>query len=143
MGKNNRQELQNGKSQAQAARQRMYTHMVVLLLTFTFIIGGPFGFSTERISALKRPYRQRPKRLSPPPRPRRDLTVSRAAGSARTAVTSWRSEKSMIPEKWRPHILIPPHQCFPGDSRTGRDNDQSVHRTAGHELSGFYLYPDV
>jgi hypothetical protein len=52
MDKNSRQGMRRGKSQAQAARQRMYAHMVILLLTFTFIIAGAFWlFHGEKIGA--------------------------------------------------------------------------------------------
>jgi hypothetical protein len=42
MGKNNRRGKPNGKSQAQAARQRIYTHMVTLLLILAVITGTAF-----------------------------------------------------------------------------------------------------
>jgi hypothetical protein len=48
MGKNRRQERQNGKSQAQAAKRRMYTHMITLLLTVAIITGVAFFFLRGR-----------------------------------------------------------------------------------------------
>ena len=42
MGKNNRQGKQSGKSQAQAAKRRMYTHMITLLLTVAIITAVAF-----------------------------------------------------------------------------------------------------
>jgi len=42
MGKNNRKGKQSGKSQAQAARQRMYNHMITLLLTLAVITAAAF-----------------------------------------------------------------------------------------------------
>jgi len=42
MSKKSRQERSNGKSQAQAAKRRMYTHMTTLLLTLAVIIAAAF-----------------------------------------------------------------------------------------------------
>ena len=42
MGNQTRRGKERGKSQAQAARQRMYTHMVTLLLAFAVITGTVF-----------------------------------------------------------------------------------------------------
>jgi hypothetical protein len=42
MGKNNRKGKQSGKSQAQAAKRRMYTHMITLLLTLAVITAAAF-----------------------------------------------------------------------------------------------------
>lgn len=42
MSKKRHQERQRGKSQAQAAKRRMYTHMITLLLTLAVITGAAF-----------------------------------------------------------------------------------------------------
>jgi uncharacterized protein (DUF2147 family) len=42
MSKKSRQERSSGKSQAQAAKRRMYTHMITLLLTLAVIIAAAF-----------------------------------------------------------------------------------------------------
>ena len=42
MGNSNRMERGSGKSQAQAAKQRMYNHMITLLLTVGVITGAAF-----------------------------------------------------------------------------------------------------
>ena len=52
MSKNRQQGRRSGKSQAQAARQRMYIHMVVLLLTFVVIPGAAYWvFHSKETSA--------------------------------------------------------------------------------------------
>ena len=53
MGKNRRQERQNGKSQAQAAKRRMYPHMITLLLTVAIITAVAFFFLQGRRTVVQ------------------------------------------------------------------------------------------
>ena len=123
MGKNSRQGRRRGKSQAQAARQRMYAHMVVLLLTFTFIIGGAFWlFHGKKIGA----------HATASPMPRESAAAPEARAGFDSLKGRWlRPDGGYVmeirgidarAEKWRPHTLIPDPSRFPGRQprRTGQ-----------------------
>ena len=142
MGKRNRQGRQSSKGRVKS-QTTWICRGITVLLTIGVIIAAAFF--------LLHGKQPGPNRLSPPVTKESNATPETKAGFDRLKGRWLRPDGGYVLEigeidavgKWWPHISIPGLLTFPGGSREGRDNNQSIHRIAGHELSRVHLYPDL